>query len=204
MNDILRCYADNIVLTGDLRKDIQVFFSQNNDLRTLNHTYEVANEAIRIANLFGLDSQKVECAALLHDISNVIPIPNMLELAELLSIEVLDDEYKYDRSVHQKLSRYMAQDIFEIKDEEILSAIESHTTHKPKSNMTDKILFVSDKISWNLPGEHPYLNEMREEVNRLEIDRAVLIYLNHVWAQRNILKLVHPWLIIAREELLEV
>ncbi|MGZ9584013.1 bis(5'-nucleosyl)-tetraphosphatase (symmetrical) YqeK [Paenibacillus marinisediminis] len=203
MNDIFSCYTENLVFTGDVKKDIHAFFSQNNDLRTLNHTLEVANEAIRLAKLFGLDSQKAECAALLHDISNVIPISRMLEVAERLSIEVLEEEYKYDRSVHQKLSRYMAQDIFEINDEEILSAIESHTTHKPNSNMTDKILFVSDKISWNLPGEHPYLHEMREEVNRLKIDQAVLIYLNHVWDQRNILKLVHPWLIKAREELVE-
>lgn len=64
-------------------------------------------------------------------------------------------------------------------------------------------MFVSDKISWNLPGEHPYLIEMREEVNRLEMDKAILIYLNHIWDQRNTLKLVHPWLIQAREELLE-
>jgi HD superfamily phosphohydrolase YqeK len=69
--------------------------------------------------------------------------------------------------------------------------------------MTDKILFVSDKISWKLPGEHPYLQEMREEVNKHEIDKAILIYLNHVWNQRSILKLVHPWLIKAREEMLE-
>jgi hypothetical protein len=44
---------------------------------------------------------------------------------------------------------------------------------------------------------------MREEVNKLEIDKAILIYLNHIWDQRNILKLVHPWLIKAREEILE-
>lgn len=44
---------------------------------------------------------------------------------------------------------------------------------------------------------------MREEVNRLEMDKAILIYLNHIWDQRNTLKLVHPWLIKARKELLE-
>ncbi|MGG4555471.1 bis(5'-nucleosyl)-tetraphosphatase (symmetrical) YqeK [Paenibacillus humicus] len=203
MNDIFSCYTENVILTGNIREDIHAFFSQNKDLRTLNHTMEVASEAIRIAKLFDLDPQKVECAALLHDISNVVPISRMLEVAEQLSIEVLEEEYKYDRSVHQKLSRYMAQDIFGIQDEEILSAIESHTTHKPSSNMTDKILFVSDKISWNLPGEHPYLYRMREAVDRLEIDKAVFIYLDHIWEQRNILKLVHPWLIKAREELLE-
>ncbi|WP_110930113.1 bis(5'-nucleosyl)-tetraphosphatase (symmetrical) YqeK [Paenibacillus bouchesdurhonensis] len=203
MNDIFSCYTEKLILSGNIREDIHAFFSQNNDLRTLNHTLEVANEAIRITKLFDLDPQKIECAALLHDISNVVPISKMLEVAEQLSIEVLEEEYKYDRSVHQKLSRYMAQDIFGIHDEEILSAIESHTTHKPSSSMTDKILFVSDKISWNLPGEHPYLHRMRKEVDRLEIDKAVLIYLDHIWGQRDILKLVHPWLIKAREELLE-
>lgn len=108
MNDIFSCYTENLILTGNIREDIHAFFSQNKDLRTLNHTLEVANEAIRIAKLFGLDPQKVECAALLHDISNVVPISRMLEVAEQLSIEVLEEEYKYDRSVHQKLSRYMA------------------------------------------------------------------------------------------------
>jgi len=189
------------MFTGDIKKDVHAFFKKNNDIRTLHHTLDVAAEAVRIAKLYNVDPQKVECAALLHDISNVIPISTMLEVAERLSIEVLQEEYKYDRSVHQKLSRYMAHVVFEINDEEILSAIESHTTHKPNSSMTDKILFVSDKISWKLPGEHPYIQVMREEVDNLEIDKAILIYLDHIWDQRNILKLVHPWLIKAREEL---
>ncbi|MFC4777154.1 HD domain-containing protein [Paenibacillus sp. GCM10023252] len=204
MNDLFSRYTSSFVLTGDLSNDIDTFYKMNNDLRTLNHTLEVAEEAERIANLFEIDSFKVVRAALLHDISNVIPISTMLDVAKTLSIEVLEEELKYDRSVHQKLSKYMAQDIFSISDEETLNAIESHTTHKPKANMTDKILFVSDKISWKLPGEHPYLLEMREEVNKREIDKAILIYLNHIWDQRNILKLVHPWLIKAREEMLEV
>jgi predicted HD superfamily hydrolase involved in NAD metabolism len=203
MKDIFSCYTRGLVFTGDLSKDIHTFFKLNNDLRTLNHTLEVADEANRIANLYEIDPSKVVIAALLHDISNVIPISTMLEVAKNLSIEVLEEELKYDRSVHQKLSKYMAQDIFRITDDEILNAIESHTTHKPNSNMTDKILFVSDKISWKLPGEHPYLQAMREEVNKLEITNAILIYLDHIWDQRNLLKLVHPWLIKAREEILE-
>jgi predicted HD superfamily hydrolase involved in NAD metabolism len=203
MNNIFIKYTNDFVLSGDLYNDIHIFFNLNNDLRTLEHTLEVADEANCVAKLYGMDPKKVICAALLHDISNVIPISSMLEVVKELSIEVLEEELKYDRSVHQKLSKYMAQDIFGINDDEILNAIESHTTHKPYSIMIDKILFVSDKISWKLPGEHPYLQEMRKEVNRLEINKAILIYLNNIWDQRYKLKLVHPWLIKAREELLE-
>jgi HD superfamily phosphohydrolase YqeK len=142
MRDILSCYTRGLFFTEDLSKDIHTFFEFNNDLRTLTHTLEVSDEANRIANLYEIDCSKVVTAALLHDISNVIPISTMLEVANNLSIEVLDEELKYDRSVHQKLSKYMAQDIFRITDDEILNAIESHTTHKPNANMTDKILFV--------------------------------------------------------------
>jgi putative nucleotidyltransferase with HDIG domain len=118
MNEILNKYANGFKLTGDLNNDIHQFFTRNNDLRTLEHTLEVAVEAKRIAELFGIDPAKVIDAALLHDISNVIPISAMLNVAKELSIEILDEEHKYDRSVHQKLSKYMAQDIFGITDDE--------------------------------------------------------------------------------------
>lgn len=202
MNPLLDKYTENFVLSGDIHEDIHRFFVSNDDVRTLKHTLEVAQEAKRISLLFGVDPTKPVRAALLHDISNVVPISSMLELARAFSIDILDEERKYDRSVHQKLSKYMAEHIFREQDREVLHAIESHTTHKSNANMTDKILFIADKISWKLPGEHPYLQEMRIQVDNLEIDQAILIYLNHIWDQRGLLKLVHPWLIRAREELL--
>ncbi|WP_442600730.1 HD domain-containing protein [Paenibacillus sp. KN14-4R] len=202
MNEIFGKYVQSLNLTGDLRYDVKTFFEQNHDLRTWNHTLDVVHEVKQVAKLYTINPMKVIKAALLHDISNVIPISTMLDVSKELSIEILDEELKYDRSIHQKLSKYMAKDIFGITDKEILNAIESHTTHKPNSNLTDKILFVSDKISWNLPGEHPYLQQMRIKVYELKIDEAILIYLNSIWDQRDKLKLVHPWLIEAREELL--
>lgn len=68
--------------------------------------------------------------------------------------------------------------------------------------MVDKILFVSDKISWELSGEHPHLTEMRRNTYEINIDKAILIYLDSIWEQKDKLKLIHPWLIKAREELL--
>lgn len=202
MHEILKVYTKDFNLTGDLLHDINRFFTLNNDIRTLLHTLDVAAEAKRVSELYDLEPVKAVNAALLHDISNVIPISDMLNVANDLSIDIIEEEYRFDRSVHQKLSKYMAQDIFEISDVAILSAIESHTTHKANASMIDKILFVSDKISWKLPGEHLYLQEMRTKVNELEIDEAIFIYVNNIWSQRDKLKLVHPWLIEAREELI--
>jgi len=140
---------------------------------------------------------------LLHDISNVIPIKNMLEVARALSIDILDDELKYDRILHQKLSKSIAHTLFKVTDEEVLSAIECHTTLKAKSSLLDKVLFISDKISWELPGEHPYLLEIRDRVYHQKLNEGVLLYLDSIWEQRSTLKLVHPWLIEAREEIMK-
>jgi predicted HD superfamily hydrolase involved in NAD metabolism len=202
INSVLRTFAEGFIATDHTLNDVTAFFKLHNDLDTLHHTLQVAGEATRLAELYGVDPVAAEQAALLHDISNVIPIPNMLEVAEELSISILDEERKYSRIVHQKLSTAMAREIFGIADERILSAIECHTTFKPNASLLDRILFVADKISWNLPGEHPYLQVMRTKADGLELDAAILIYLNQVWDQRDRLKLVHPWLISAREQLL--
>ncbi|CAH1211456.1 MULTISPECIES: bis(5'-nucleosyl)-tetraphosphatase (symmetrical) YqeK [unclassified Paenibacillus] len=204
MHQVLETYSSNVLLSGNVRNDIQAFFSAHHDLETLNHTLIVATQARHIAELYGADPWKAEQAGLLHDISNVVPVSEMLNVAKVLSIDIMDEEYTYDRIVHQKLSKAMAKEIFYITDSEILDAIECHTTFRPEASLMDKVLFVSDKISWELPGNHAYLHEIRKKVeDEQRLDEGILIYLNYIWEQRSKLKLVHPWLIQAREELLQ-
>ncbi|MDR6551595.1 bis(5'-nucleosyl)-tetraphosphatase (symmetrical) YqeK [Paenibacillus qinlingensis] len=195
-------FIEKISFTGDLRKDIESFFTYHNESSTYQHTISVENEAVRIANLFGVNGEFASQAAYLHDISNVIPKSEMMGIAESSSMEILEDEYRYPRIIHQKLSRDMAANIFNCTNVAVLRAIECHTTLKAGASQLDKVLFVADKISWDLPGENAYQDEMRKQIALLDLNAAVLIYLNHVWEQRDKLKLVHPWLIAAREELL--
>ncbi len=202
IHSALQPYVEGFSATDHVLNDVTSFFKLHQDSETLEHTLKVAEEARRLARLYGIDPVEAERAALLHDISNVIPIPAMLEVAEELSIPIMAEERKYSRIVHQKLSMVMAREIFGITDANILSAIECHTTFKPNASLLAKILFTADKISWDLPGEHPYLQVMRTKAAEREIDVAILIYLNQVWEQRDRLKLVHPWLISARDQLL--
>ncbi|XOK59598.1 bis(5'-nucleosyl)-tetraphosphatase (symmetrical) YqeK [Paenibacillus elgii] len=195
-------YTKGISFTGDLKKDIERFFVHHDEQGTYQHTVAVANEAVRIATRFDLDPKLAFQAAFLHDISNVIPETSMIRIAESLGIELLEEEHRYHRIVHQKLSKDMAQNIFGCTNDNILNAVECHTTLKAQSSLLDKVLFVSDKISWELPGEHPYQEKMKEKIDLLDLNGAVLVYLNHIWEQRDKLKLVHPWLIEARDELL--
>lgn len=205
MNEqVLGKYAAGFELTGSLLQDVGTFFKLHQDTDTWEHTLKVTSHAVRIARLYGADPQKAEQAALLHDVSNVIPVSRMLETAEEIGIKIEDEERTYPRILHQKLSRAMAEQLFHISDEEILRAIECHTTLKPHAALFDKVVFIADKVSWDLPGDHPYLNEVRRQVDEHQLDKAVFAYLDHVWSQRDKMKLVHSWLIQAREELLEL
>jgi HD superfamily phosphohydrolase YqeK len=125
----------------------------------------------------------------------------MMSIAENQSIEIMEEELRFPRIIHQKLSKDMANKIFGCTDINVLNAIECHTTLKAGANLLDKVLFVADKISWELPGDHQYQNIMRRKLEFLDLNGAVMVYLNHVWEQRDKLKLVHPWLIEARAEL---
>lgn len=202
MNTSYGQFIDGIVFTGELPKDIKRFLTYHHEHETYEHTVSVADEAVRIARLFDVDPELARTAALLHDVSNVIPKTMMTSTAENQSITIMEEEFRYPRILHQKLSKDMANKVFGCTNFAVLSAIECHTTLKAKASRLDKVLFAADKISWNLPGEHPFQEEMKARLKQLDLDGAVLVYLNHVWEQRDKLKLVHPWLIEARDELL--
>lgn len=196
-------FSAGLELTGSLLQDVGTFFKLHGDQETWDHTLKVTSQAVRIARLYGADAQKAEQAALLHDISNIIPVSLMPQVSEQCGIEVLEEELRYPRILHQKLSRVMAETIFGVRDTDILQAIECHTTLKPRASLFDKVVFIADKVAWDLPGEQTYLQEIRRLVDDMQLNAAVLTYLNQVWERRDQMKLVHSWLIRAREELME-
>ncbi|MCP3773627.1 HDIG domain-containing protein [Paenibacillus sp. MZ04-78.2] len=72
MGIVYERYTEGISLTGDMKKDIERFFVNHDEHGTYRHTVSVANEAVRIATRFDLDTELAAQAAFLHDISNVI------------------------------------------------------------------------------------------------------------------------------------
>ncbi|MBP1992183.1 bis(5'-nucleosyl)-tetraphosphatase (symmetrical) YqeK [Paenibacillus eucommiae] len=202
MHAAYKPFTDGIILIGDLKIDIENFLNYHHEYETFEHTISVAKKAAQIAHLFCIDPELAAQAGLLHDVSNVIPVNMMMSIAKNVSVEILEEEFSFHRIIHQKLSRSMANHVFGCANIAVLNAIECHTTLKAGASQLAKVLFVADKISWVLPGEHPYQEKMREHIQLLDLNGAVLVYLDHVWEQRNQMKLVHPWLIEAREELL--
>jgi len=187
-------------LTGNLRDDVYRYFVENGCEATAVHCMKVGEEAKRIAGIYGADPIEAEVAGYLHDISVVFPNETRISIARQLGVEVLPEEEIFPMIIHQKLSKEMASDLFDITSPNILDAVGCHTTLRKKATQMDKILFVADKIEWDQQGSPPYIRNILLELNK-SLDHASFAYIDYLWQQRDKLRVVHPWLKEAREEL---
>lgn len=195
---------DNLVipsLTGNIRNDIYSFLVRNHCSQTAEHCMKVGEEAGKIARRYGYhDPEAAEYAGYLHDISAVFPNEIRIRVSERLGIEVLPEERTFPMIIHQKISKAMARQLFQIEEDAILNAVGCHTTLRKGAGELDKILFVADKIEWDQSGTPPYLHHIVQQME-ISLNHAAFAYIRYLWDQRDKLRVVHPWLAEAYEEL---
>lgn len=146
--------------------------------RTLAHVRAVAQECARIAERFGLDKEKCCLAGILHDVSAVIRREDMLRWAKERGMPLCQAEERYPFLLHQRLSRIAAEEAFGVQDQDVLSAVECHTTLKANAAPCDMALFIADKIAWDQPGEPPYLKAVEEALEQ-SLEAACLAYMTY-------------------------
>lgn len=200
MNDIFKCLTEDFVFTSDLAIDSNNFLKKHNRLRIAEHSIRVAQKAKLLAKQYGADENLAEAAGLLHDIGGVYPNDKRIEVCNKLDLNILPEEEELPLILHQKISAVMAQHIFNIESREILSAIGCHTTLKAGASAMDKILFIADKIEWDQDGLPPYADDIQSAVN-ISLELAAFTYLKYLWNNSSKLKVVHPWMKEAYEEL---
>ncbi|HLN63173.1 MAG TPA: GNAT family N-acetyltransferase [Symbiobacteriaceae bacterium] len=198
MHQRLKRLAEGVSLTGRFAVDVPAFLIHHGCPKTAAHSAAVAAEARRVALLAGADPDQAEAAGWLHDISAVVAPGERAAAARDLGLEVLPEEDAFPLIVHQKLSVVIAREIFGVTDPAVLSAVGCHTTLKAGSALPDRVLFVADKIAWDQQGRPPYLTELLTALDQ-SLDEAALCYL--AWMRRQPLRVVHPWLRAAYEDL---
>jgi len=106
----------NVYFTGDPILDSYHFLRNNQLPLVAEHSRRVSEEANRLARAFGASEKKAEIAGALHDISAVIPNNQRLSMAKELNIEVLEEEIAFPMILHQKISKFMAMELFHVTD----------------------------------------------------------------------------------------
>ena len=110
------------------------------------HTMGVMYTCAALAMVYDYDLEDAQAAGLLHDSAKCIPNKKKLKLCSQHDIPVSDFEKDHPFLLHAKLGAYVASSKYDIKDEEILTAITYHTTGRPGMSLLEKIVYISDYI----------------------------------------------------------
>ena len=142
---------------------VPVIKSYMNEKRYL-HSVSVANLSYEIAVENGFkDAWRYFLAGILHDIGKDVPIIKQKEI-----VAEYFNEYLYFPSpiIHQFVGRYLAEKDFGVHDQEILGAIEYHTTGHPNMGTLAKVIYASDKIEPTRGFDSSvYIREMKVNAN---------------------------------------
>lgn len=110
-----------------------------------NHVLRVTEEALELNKLlnFELDEKKVMLAALLHDCAKNNEEKYFEEFKSKYNLK-REEVFADIALAHAILGVYVAKEIYEVNDPEILNAIRWHTTGKEDMTLLEKLIFISD------------------------------------------------------------
>ncbi len=171
-----------------------------NNEKLFEHSLAVAKTAQNLAERFGENPYKAYTAGILHDIGGIYPNDKRIQIAEEAGINLLPEEREFPLIIHQKLSKFLARWKFGIFNDEILNAIECHTTLRANFTKLDIVLFLADKISWDGGDAAPFKKGLLEKLE-ISMEAAALFYIDFILDDG--VKVIHPWLLAARAELIE-
>ncbi|MDF2534787.1 MAG: metal dependent phosphohydrolase [Bacillales bacterium] len=109
------------------------------------HVIAVVETARELAVKYGADVKKAELAAIFHDYSKYDDIEEMRRI--ILENDLPKDLIEYDTQLwHSFVGAFLVKKDLNIKDEDILNAIRSHTTGRIGMSLLEQIIFVADYI----------------------------------------------------------
>lgn len=186
---------NNLEIKIKLLEEIKEFYSLNNNLDVFMHVQKVADIAKNLAWKYGLDQEKCYLAGLLHDISTYLSTNEMLNYANDHKWLLNDVETEYPNLLHQRISSHISSELFGIYDNDILNAINCHTTLKSNPDIYDMVLFIADKLSWG--EETIFFKKVYLDLED-SLECACLTYINLSLENMLIMK-PHPNLLEAKE-----
>lgn len=109
------------------------------------HVLGTEQEAVCLARRYGGDETQARIAALLHDCTKKLDMPEQLALCAQYGIELDELEQKALKLLHSKTGAAIARDVFGVEDA-VYDAIWYHTTGKPDMTLLEKIIYLADYI----------------------------------------------------------
>lgn len=128
--------------------------------KRLAHTLGTEKMAVKLAELHGVDAASAQTAALLHDAYKCVSKAERQRLLEKYKIAPAGIDGFDTDLVHGAIAARAVKEDLGILDEDILNAIEFHTTGRPNMSPLEKIIYSADVVEENRSyDEADYLRE---------------------------------------------
>lgn len=170
---------------------------------TLAHVYRSVEVARALAVAHGVDPDRAELAALLHDVADGYSDVELLALAERYEIPFSLTEARVPKLLHGEVGAEILRRDWGITDEELLDAVRDHTTGSVRMSPLAKVVFVADKLEPEREHHYGGLDAIRE-IALADLDEAILRL--YAWRMGDLVKARRPIddkLVAARNRLIE-
>ncbi len=138
-----------------------------------NHSLRTAELARELAEIHGVDPDRAQIAALVHDVADVYSDRELLSLAEEFDLPVTLTEARVPKLLHAAVGAEVLHRDWGIDDDEILDAVRDHVTGGVRMSPLAKVLFVADKLEPERDHYYGGLNPIRE-LAKISLDQAIL------------------------------
>jgi predicted HD superfamily hydrolase involved in NAD metabolism len=143
------------------------------ETETRAHAERTAVVARELAAAHGVDPDRAELAALVHDIADGYSNVELLVLAERYDIPVTLTEARIPKLLHAPVGAEILRRDYGLSDEELLDAVRDHISGGPHMGKLAKILFVADKIEPHRDRHYHGLDPVRDLAIQ-DLDQAML------------------------------
>lgn len=111
------------------------------------HSLAVADEAMRLAEIYGADKSKAYLAGLLHDITKNAGSEEHFSIFSAYDIKLNDVELSAEKLWHAISGAAYIEHFLGIDDSEIVKAVRYHTTAKADMSLLETVLYLADFTS---------------------------------------------------------
>ena len=161
-------------MTTDCIEKIKSWLKENLTEEKYCHSLGTAFASREIAKILGYDEEKAYFAGLLHDCAKNLPFEEMQKLVLNSKIQLECGELDNKKILHAPAGAILAKEIFQVHDEEILSAIRWHTLGNLGMTILEKIIFLADKIEPETRDREEYLNRLKKLSLNKGLERNIL------------------------------
>lgn len=144
------------------RKGLEQFLKDNLKPSRYTHSLGVEKMAVKLASIYGADTEKAAFAGRYHDIAKCFGQEEMDSYIEKFGI---DKKFLGNIALaHSKVGAAILENEYGVCDEDILNAVRSHTTGRVNMSLLEEIVYVSDAIEENR--NYPELKQLQYEATR--------------------------------------